>query len=234
MPENFAKRLRQLIREFGSRYALAKASGIAQSTLQSYEAGSKPGMEALVRLAQVGNVDLNWLLNGIGEMRPTGVLPGAVFADILTVDQYERGTALSMEIVIGQIPFSRHFLEKKLGLKEPTHKTLLAIEAGWDLYHIAPGDLVLIDRSQAHLPRDGVYLLDFPGIELRGLFTYPGDKVNVVGPEHQESRRAEGVGRGRTRRNAGWSTMSRSELLGVGRGTFSKVVGRAVWTGRAL
>ena len=234
MPENFAKRLRQLIREFGSRYALAKASGIAQSTLQSYEAGSKPGMEALVRLAQVGNVDLNWLLNGIGEMRPTGVLPGAVFADILTVDQYERGTALSMEIVIGQIPFSRHFLEKKLGLKEPTHKTLLAIEAGWDLYHIAPGDLVLIDRSQAHLPRDGVYLLDFPGIELRGLFTYPGDKVNVVGPEHQESRRAERVGRGKTRRNDGWSTMSRNELLGVGRGTFSKVVGRAVWTGRAL
>ena len=61
MPDNFADRLRQLVREFGSRYALAKASGIAQSTLQSYEAGSKPGMEALVRLAQVGNVDLNWL-----------------------------------------------------------------------------------------------------------------------------------------------------------------------------
>ena len=62
----------------------------------------------------------------MGEMRPTGVLSGALFADILTVDQYERGTALSMEIVIGQIPFSRHFLEKKLGLKEPTQKTLLA------------------------------------------------------------------------------------------------------------
>jgi transcriptional regulator with XRE-family HTH domain len=234
MPDNFADRLRQLILEFGSRYALAKASDIPQSTLQSYEAGSKPGMEALVHLAQVGNVDLNWLLNGTGKMRPTGVLSGAVFADILTVDQYERGTALAMEIVIGQIPFSRHFLEEKLALKEPTHKTLLAIEAGWDLYHIGRGDLVLIDRRQAHLPRDGVYLLDFPGIELRGLFAYPGEKVNVVGPEHQESPRAKQLGRGRTRRNSGWSAMSRSELLGLGRGALSKVVGRAVWTGRAL
>jgi hypothetical protein len=234
MADDFAQRLRQLIREFGSRYALAKTSGIAQSTLQSYEAGSKPGMEALVRLAQVGNVDLNWLLNDTGEIRPAGVLPGAVFADILTVDQYEPGTALSMEVVTSQIPFSRNFLEKKLGLTEPTHKTLLAIEAAWDLYHIARGDLVLIDRSQATFPPDGVYLLDFPGMELRALFACPGDKVNVVGPGHQGLRRSKQVGRGRTRGSSSWPTVNRSELLGIGRNAVSKVVGRAVWTGRAI
>ena len=72
MPTDFAKRLGRLIKEFGSRYALANASGIPQSTLQGYEAGSKPGMDALTRLARVGNVDLNWLLNGAGEMRPAG------------------------------------------------------------------------------------------------------------------------------------------------------------------
>ena len=230
MPDDFAKRLRQLIREFGSRYALAKTSGIAQSTLQSYEAGSKPGMEVIVRLAQVANVDLNWLLNGTGEIRPTGVLPGADFADILMVDQYERETALSMQVVIGQVPFSRHSLQKKLGLTEPTHKTLLAIEAAWDLYHIARGDLVLIDRSQATFPPDGVYLLDFPGMELRALFACPGDKVSVVGPRHQRLQRR--VGRGRMRGSSSWPTVNRSELLG--RSAVSKVVGRAVWIGRNL
>jgi len=233
MPDDFATRLRQLISEFGSRYALAKSSGIAQSTLQSYETGSKPGMEALVRLAQVGNVDLNWLLNGMGEMRPPGVLPGAVFADILMVDQYERGTALSMQVVIGQVPFSRDSL-KKLGLTEPTHKTLLLIEAGWDLYRIARGDLVLIDRSQATFPPDDVYLLDFPGMELRGLFACPGDEVNVVGPRHQGLQRSQQIGRGRTRGNSSWPTMNRRELLGIGRNAVSKVVGRAVWIGRNL
>jgi transcriptional regulator with XRE-family HTH domain len=233
MPDDFATRLRQLISEFGSRYALARSSGIAQSTLQSYETGSKPGMEALVRLAQVGNVDLNWLLNGMGEMRRPGVLPGAVFADILMVDQYERGTALSMQVVIGQVPFSRDSL-KKLGLTEPTHKTLLVIEAGWDLYRIARGDLVLIDRSQATFPPDDVYLLDFPGMELRGLFACPGDKVNVAGPRHQGLQRSQQIGSGRTRGNSSWPTMNRSELLGIGRNAVSKVVGRAVWIGRNL
>jgi len=93
---SFSERLKRITKEFRSRYALAKASGIPASTLQSYEAGSKPGMDALVRLAQVGNVDLNWLVRGTGEMRPTGMLSGAIFADILMVDQYELGTAEAM------------------------------------------------------------------------------------------------------------------------------------------
>jgi hypothetical protein len=150
------------------------------------------------------------------------------------VDQYERGTALSMEVVIGRVPFSRHLLEKKLGLTEPTHKTLLVIEAAWDLYRIARGDLVLIDRSQATFPPDDVYLLDFPGMELRGLFACPGDEVNVVGPRHQGLQRSQQIGRGRTRGNSSWPTMNRSELLGIGRNAVSKVVGRAVWIGRNL
>jgi hypothetical protein len=37
---HFSPRLEELVAEFGSRYALSKASGIAVSTLQAYEAGS--------------------------------------------------------------------------------------------------------------------------------------------------------------------------------------------------
>src|ERR1700730_9592862 len=106
----FPERLRQLIAEFGSRYALAKSSRIPASTLQSYEVGSKPGIDALTTLARVANVDLNWLVTGRGEMRPPGLLSGASFADFVVVDQYEIGTALSMSLVIGQIPFSRYYL----------------------------------------------------------------------------------------------------------------------------
>ena len=63
---DFPGRLQQLNKEFGSRYALAKASGLPASTLQSYEGGAKPGMEALLTLARVANVDLTWLLTGRG------------------------------------------------------------------------------------------------------------------------------------------------------------------------
>jgi hypothetical protein len=148
-----------VIEEFGSRYGLAKASGIPASTLQSYEAGSKPGSDALVRLVRVANLDLNWLLTGNGQIRPPGLISGAALADVLMVDQYEIGTAHSMSIIVGEAPFSRHFLETKLRLKEPTYDWLLTVEADWNLSQIARGDLVLIDRRQAELARDGVYLL---------------------------------------------------------------------------
>jgi transcriptional regulator with XRE-family HTH domain len=230
MPTDFAQRLRRLINEFGSRYALAKASGIPQSTLQGYEAGSKPGMDALARLARVGNVDLNWLLNGTGEMRPAGILSGAAFADILMVPQYELSTALSMEMIIAQVPFSRFFLEQNLKLRKPSYDSLLVIEAGADLYQIRRGDLVLVDRTQTKATPDGVYLLNLPGLELRGLFLFPEDKVNVVGPQPPGSR----SDRGRTLSNSNSASVRRAELFALRRGTVSKVVGRAVWVGRAI
>ena len=231
---DFAHRLRQLTQEFGSRYALAKASRIPASTLQGYEAGAKPGMEALLTLARVGNVDLNWLLTGQEEIRRAGQLPGAALADVMMVDQYELGTSLSIPIIINQIPFSRRVLETKLGLKGPTHDTLLVVEAAWDLYHIRRGDLVLIDRDQADLARDGAYLLDLPGMALRAISRSVGDKIHVTGPEHDptwSSKRQQ-----RTPRED-FSTileMHRRELLGDGRHTGSRVVGRAVSVSGAI
>src|ERR1700752_2397754 len=83
---DFRQRLEELIVEFGSRYALSKASRIAISTLQAYEAGSKPGLDALVSLARTGNVSLDWLLTGKGEKRPTGMLPGNFLVVGILVD----------------------------------------------------------------------------------------------------------------------------------------------------
>jgi hypothetical protein len=230
---DFSERLQRLIKEFGSRYALAKSSGIPSSTLQSYEAGSKPGMDVLVTLARVGNVNLHWLMTGNGEMRPPGMQPGALLKDVLLIDQYELGTVLSMGMVVGQIPFSRHFLESRLRLTEPTHATLLAVEAGSDLLAIRRGDLVLIDRKQATLARDGIYLLDFPGIELRAIFRRPDEKVDIVNPEHNviQSRQKR---RGGSARRPGSVEMSISDLFGIGRGRRDIVIGRAVWVGRSL
>ncbi|HEY6386267.1 MAG TPA: helix-turn-helix domain-containing protein [Candidatus Acidoferrum sp.] len=231
----FSERLKKITKEFGSRYALAKATKIPASTLQSYEAGSKPGLDALATLARVANVDINWLLSGKGEMRPAGLLPGALLADVLMVDQYELGTSLPAEMVIGQTPFSRNFLEARLQLKEPAHETMLVIEAGSDLFEVNRGDFVLIDRGQANLGRDGIYLVDLPGIELRGIFRHPNGTVRVVGPER--SRRfsgSDGNGRDGQRQRSPEVVMSLDELLGFrGRGG-SKIIGRAVWIGRAL
>jgi hypothetical protein len=231
----FSERLKKVTREFGSRYALAKVSRIPASTLQSYEAGSRPGMDALATLARVANVDINWLLSGRGDMRPAGFLPGAVLADVLMVDQYRLGTSLSMSILIGQTPFSRNFLEAKLHLEKPNQETLLGVEAGSMLFDISRGDFVLIDRNQANLARDGVYLLDLPGMELRAIFRRPDGRVRVIGPEYRYRRSSsERGGHDAREEHSGVVVMNLDVLLGFGRHTGSKIIGRAIWVGRTL
>jgi transcriptional regulator with XRE-family HTH domain len=233
MPD-FGERLRQVAREYGSRYALAKATSIPASTLQSYEAGSNPGAHALLRLARIANVDLNWLLTGKGQIRPTGLIPGAALADVLMVDQYEIGTAMNMSVIVGQVPYSRHLLETKSGLKEPKLDTLLTVEADADLYHIARGDLVLIDRTQTRLARDGVYLLDLAGITLRAIIRRVGDKVTVVGPELEHVKPFERSRIGRGRDHSGSQEVALGDLHGSGRFNISKIVGRAVRVDRGI
>jgi Helix-turn-helix len=231
---DFSGRLRQVVAEFGSRNALAKASGIAASTLQGYEAGAKPGMDALERIARIGNVDLNWLVTDRGEIRPPGLIPGAALADILMVSQYELGTALGMSVIIGQVPFSRYALETRLNLKQPSYDTLLVVQAAWDLYEISRGDLVLIDRSQKNLARDGIYLLDLPGITLRAIWRCVGDELRVIGPEHDPTASSAPQAPGSRRRLTGVQEVKRSELLGDERQTAGKVVGRVVWISRGI
>ena len=167
-------------------------------------------------------------------MRPEGLVSGGSLVDFVVVDQYEMGTALSMSIIIGRVPFSRHFLEARLRLKDPNSDSLLVIEADANLFEITRGDLVLVDREQKDLGRDATYLLDLPGIVLRAVTRRVGDKVRVIGPDNEA-----GSSSGRSRR-AGRSVplrveeVRRSALLGAGRFEVSKVVGRAVWIGRAI
>jgi len=224
--EGFAGRLAQLIAEYGSRYALAKASGIPVSTLQNYALGSKPGMDALATLARVGNVDATWLLTGRGSMRGAGQLPGAVLADVVMVDQYD-----SKSLLVNEIPLSRRYLEGTLHLSQPTHKSLMAIESVWDLLDIVHGDFLLIDRNQANLTADGAYLFNLPGFALRGVFTRLQGKLRIVEPR---STRGSISNRHDRARGETSYEVDRRELLGFGRQAASKVVGRAVWVGRRI
>jgi len=42
--------------------------------------------------------------------------------------------------------------------------------------------LLLIDRRQAQLARDGAYLLSLPGFSLRGIFNRPDNRVSAIEP----------------------------------------------------
>ncbi len=226
--EGFADRLALLIAEYGSRYALAKASGIPVSTLQNYALGSKPGMDILATLARVGNVDATWLLTGKGTMRGAGQLPGAALADLVMVDQYD-----SKSLLVNEIPFSRRYLEGTLHLNEPSPKSLMAIESVWNLFDVVRGDLLLIDREQSTLDIDGVYLFNLPGFSLKGVSNAFQGKLRIVEPRTTRapiSNRSDRRLRGEA---PGSYEIDRRELLGSGPHRVSRTIGRVVWVGRA-
>ncbi len=87
---SFRQRFETLVHEFGSRYRLAKTSGVAESTLQQYAAQESylpPRADILIKLARAANVSVEWLATGEGKMRP---------------------------------PFSRYWLQRSLDVREPS------------------------------------------------------------------------------------------------------------------
>ena len=149
-----------LVKEFGSRYRLAKASGVSESTLQQYEQQELPPRgDILFKLARAANASVEWLAAGKGEMRPAGLLPGVAFADVVMVEQRDLHAALHMEQIRAFLPLSRWWLEHRLGITEP--KELMLLEADQNLRpKIRKMDLLLVDRSAGkRLPRgEGLYV----------------------------------------------------------------------------
>ncbi|HVB82635.1 MAG TPA: helix-turn-helix domain-containing protein [Candidatus Binataceae bacterium] len=160
---SFAQRFAILVREFGSRYRLSRASGVPESTLQEYSrrlGDLPPRADILFKLARAANVSFEWLATGKGEMRPPGLLPGAAFADVVMVEMRDPNAALPSEQILGHVPFSRAWLERRLGLSDQDR--LMVLEADQELPPlIGQSDLLLVDRTAGKkLPRrDGIYVL---------------------------------------------------------------------------
>jgi hypothetical protein len=186
---SFAGRFALLVKEFGSRYRLAKISGVPESTLQQYaDQELPPRGDILIKLARAANVSIEWLATGQGKMRAAGQLPGATFADVAMVELREIHAALHMEQIRAFLPLSRWWLELRFGINEP--KELMLLEADQDLPpEIRKMDLLLVDRSAGNkLPRgDGLYVFSVPtGLAVRRLEVGLKRGFVVTGPGFSE------------------------------------------------
>ncbi|CAM5522472.1 helix-turn-helix domain-containing protein [Eoetvoesiella caeni] len=63
---DFISRMRLCSDKIGSVNALARKSGIAQSTVRRYLEGGEPGRPHLIAIAEAAGVDLIWLATGRG------------------------------------------------------------------------------------------------------------------------------------------------------------------------
>jgi hypothetical protein len=196
----FAERFAILVDEFGSRYRLSKASRVPESTLQQYTQRTgnlPPRADILTKLARAANVSAEWLATGKGEMRPAGLMPGAELADVVMVELRDPSAALEMEQVIAHLPFSRFWLQSRLGITDADQ--LMLIEADHQLLPaIKRGDLLLVDQTMAKkLPRhEGIYVLSGAiGLTVRCVRVRLNGRFVLSGPDISEEVEAMELGR---------------------------------------
>jgi transcriptional regulator with XRE-family HTH domain len=72
---SFAARLHDIVNDFPTKAALARAAGVPPSSLESYLEGVEPTRPVLVNLATAADVSLEWLACGRGEKNPRPLVP---------------------------------------------------------------------------------------------------------------------------------------------------------------
>ena len=159
MRKGLAGRIAEVRDRLGGTRNLTEATGISQSYLSRLMNGvnDNPGSLQLIRIAQAGNVSVDYLLTGAGA---------------------EERLADSIEDIDGLNPlyFDRSLLSN-LGVNAPECRTFTVQNDALKVYQ--PRDLLLV-----HLKcqmGDGVYLVDFGGgPSVRRLAWLPGGLVDVI------------------------------------------------------
>jgi hypothetical protein len=214
----FIKRLEEIVGEFPSRAALARAADLPPSSLQSYLEGAEPTRPALVALARAADVSLEWLGDNRGFKKPHPPVPDGYAA--IPVYDIRKSGGYVYPLVAAE---AAYWIYLKLGLfsypgMQPGN--LLVVEAlESQAPEIADGDLLVVDSSwrtkfigpSPTIP-PGNYLVSRQAkLAVRELKSVRNDVVEFTVPDSQGLK----------------------ETFRVGEEGFT-VHGRIIWYGRAL
>lgn len=171
--ETFSERLLDAIGD-ESVHAFAQRSGVVDSTLRRYLAGSMPGVDKLLVLAEAANVTLDWLAAGRGPMRavegrpalPAEALAGGMVPVPLLDVRPSAGPGALVEHANGVgseiIAFREDWL-RRMGVS-PRHARLMVCSG--DSMHdtISDGDLMVVDVGVREIVDNGIYVLVYAGL----------------------------------------------------------------------
>jgi phage repressor protein C with HTH and peptisase S24 domain len=162
--EEFRRRLRLIMQQFGSVADLARAVGVSDNAIYKWVAGrGQPSMISLVNLAKAAGVSVEWLATGKGlSAKSEGPVSGA--AEFISMPRHGirgaggRSGALQNPQIVDYLSFRSDWLQHALGA-EP--RNLVLVEAVGDSMSptVDEGDLVLVDLRETRFKHDGVYVL---------------------------------------------------------------------------
>lgn len=176
----FGERLKTERRRSGlTQAALADEVKISREMLGKYERGlAEPGAGVLMSLASAG-VDVNYVLTGnqsshfaepkaAGKHALSGSAPApasnedTIYVPLLSVtgSMGPGNELLSEDVILNDVPFSRHWLATHLPRCRPA--AIKLIHAYGDSMHgtLESGDFCLVDTDVIEVLVDGVYVLE--------------------------------------------------------------------------
>jgi phage repressor protein C with HTH and peptisase S24 domain len=163
--EEFRRRLRLIMQQFGSVADLARAVGVSDNAIYKWVSGrGQPGMISLVNLAKAAGVSVEWLATGQGtpakgKREAPAVSEPAEFVtmarNILRAGA-NRSSIQSSQIV-DYLSFRNDWLHRVINT-DP--RSLVLVEAVGDAMAptIDEGDLVLADLRESRFRHDGIYV----------------------------------------------------------------------------
>lgn len=199
------ERVREIATERGGPTALARAAGLAPTTVAQYlseEKGraSEPGATALTKLARAGGVSIRWLVTGEGPKTADQELPnGFIFVDL--IDLANAGGAFVHAIINRPMPPDRRILYKYDLIEKlaPAGPNIFAVRTcpSLDFFPVIHvGDIIVIDRPVLPLSAwdwsgklgDLIYLVaDGELLKLRRLLRN-GDSIRLMAPNGKADR----------------------------------------------
>lgn len=164
--EEFRRRLRLIMQQFGSVADLARAVGVSDNAIYKWVSGrGQPSMISLVNLARAARVSIEWLATG--QEAAKSEARAAESGEFVYLPRNSvrtgggRGSVQSLQIV-DYLAFKTEWLRRRIGI-DP--KSLMMIEAVSD--SMAPtideGDLLVVDLRDPRFRHDGVYVLRASG-----------------------------------------------------------------------
>jgi hypothetical protein len=216
--QGFIKRLEEIIGEFPSRAALAKAADLPPSSLQGYIEGAQPTRPALVALARAADVSLEWLADNRGYKKPHppvpdgyGAIPvydirksgGYVYPLVMAEVAYWIYLKLDLFSYAGMQPGELFVVEAVASLAPEIRDTdLLVVDSSWHTRFIDPTPSI----------QAGIYLISREAkLSVRQAIGVYKNAVEFILPD----------------------APGRKEAFRVGEDGFT-VHGRIIWHGRSL
>lgn len=186
--EGFAERLAVLVSEHKSANSFAKETGVGQTNLRKYLAGTTPGLDKVVQIAKVTGTSITWLATGDGPRDSTtdarqpisrqqvqGGSSVLQLADrekmedeaFVLLPRYEVEASAGPGIVAAESE-PRDFIALEVGYLrtagiDPRHALLLQVKGRSMMPTLVDGEWIIVDASKTRVINGDVYAIVLQG-----------------------------------------------------------------------